>query len=610
MSKDRTVMRADMRLGLKDSGSLWSDAELNRSIERAVSDLSRYLPRERVYEEILSFTVTGESVTFPKDTLATYIVNGQTFNGKTAGSKFTIAAQPDAPRVMTFLVTDTNKSLTDFNIRIYGTDEDDLGVHEDFYFAYGLSQTGSQIFKRVHEVQLVSVSGTAAAEDVLSIGIGAYTNVWVRLAYKPIKWSSESATDAASNALARNTDYVIDYIEGRVKAVASANIAAEEVCTFAYTKNQTHINLSRLYGFIRVFRVEYPVGNIPQTFCQSDLHGRLLSIVGMGESEEQQPLQEGNQVRIYYDAAHSPPNDYAPGTVPEFLENTVIMAAEAYALLIYAMKSEHQAETDLGAMRTALGYANTAHTALGDALADVKKYLDNNSDADAAGILADIVAGLRTAVSDALDAANAYLDTVGAATTGDIAKADLVRANYMGATANYVDAATAPGIKKYLDDGDALLNTIAQGGEQQEVPDAYRRYAQTTRETLVAAHEQDRSFYLENARTRTNAALAYVQEGAQRLSNIASFIEQANGYSAISAIFARQAEALLTEIQAFLQQASGFAESASGDIVLADRYRQEALDRRNEVLSIWNDRHQYIGDFTMGSARQLPKYQD
>ena len=36
--KDRTVMRADLRTDLKDSGALWSDSELNRCIEKAVAD--------------------------------------------------------------------------------------------------------------------------------------------------------------------------------------------------------------------------------------------------------------------------------------------------------------------------------------------------------------------------------------------------------------------------------------------------------------------------------------------------------------------------------------------------------------------------------------------
>lgn len=50
-----------LRIDLKDTDSLlWSNDELDRSIRRAVEDLSRHLPRELVHEETLDFTVSGE----------------------------------------------------------------------------------------------------------------------------------------------------------------------------------------------------------------------------------------------------------------------------------------------------------------------------------------------------------------------------------------------------------------------------------------------------------------------------------------------------------------------------------------------------------------------
>jgi len=201
-----------------------------------------------------------------------------------------------------------------------------------------------------------------------------------------------------------------------------------------------------------------------------------------------------------------------------------------------------------------------------------------------------------------------YLDVVGAATTGDLAKADLVRANYMGATANYVDGGTAPDIKKYLDDGDAILNTIAKGGEGTSVPLAFSEYALAVRNSLVSAHEQDRQFYLENALKRTNAAMVYAQEAAQRLSNLRSYIEQSDGYANIANTFARSAEDIIAEINACMQEAAQYMDVAGSDMLLADRFRTEGNERRNEAYSIWRDRRQYIGDFVGGSTRQMPSY--
>jgi len=613
-NKTRLQMRADLRLDLKDSGALWSDAELNRSIERAVADFNRFLPDEKIYEDSLQFSVADESVTFPKDTDTDAIVVDEDLSSASAGDTLTdteIDAQPDIPRPITLTLTDADNSIQGMTIIINGTDKDDQALQEIFHYTVGDSKTipGIKYFKAVYMIEINQIAGNGDS-DLLDIGYGAYTDVWVYLANSPIKWQSDTGVGDDDVAIVRNTDYYIDYANGRVKAISGGRIAAEEVCEFTYKKSQIGIDLSTLAGLIRVQRVEYPVGQIPQCFVQGDTFGKYYVVTGMGESEEQQQMAEDQQYRIYYDAAHQSPGEYSPGTIPDFLESTVATMAGAYALYTYALKSEHQATTDLAAAVASLVDANSSHTALQTALTNVKKYLDDNSNVDAAGILATITsdaAALRTAVGTALDALNDYLDAVGVATTGDLAKADLVRDNYMGTT-NYVDGGAAPDVKKYLDDGDALLNTVPVGGEGQDVPRAYMEYAQATKEALVAPHERDRAFYQQNATARTNAAMVYAQESAQRLSNLRSYIEQAGSYTAIANTFAREAELRGTDIVTMLQQASQYAGTAAADMSLADRFRAEADERRNEVYSIWRDRKQYIGDFTAGSMRQMPNY--
>ena len=607
MGKTAIQIRADLRTDLKDSGALWSNDELNRCIERAVADFNRYLPDEKTYELSLQLTVTSESVAFPAAIDADRIVDGADIAATADGDKLTIAAQPDVPRPLTLTITDTNASITNLSLIIRGSDRDGKALEETLHYYKGLGVVaGKKYFKTVNEVEVDQIDGNGAA-DILDLGIGAYTDVWVYLANAPVKADSETGTDAASASIARNTDYYIDYIEGRVKAISGGLIAAAEVCTFSYTKMQVGIDLSGLAGLIRVQRIEYPVDSVPQNFIQGDTFGKKLFITGMGEAEEQQQMAEDEHIRVYYDAEHIAPNDYAPGTIPDFLENTVLLAAAAYALYIYALKNEHQALTDMTSARTDLASANTEHTALATALTNIKKYLDNNSAADAAGLLAAITAdaaNLRTAIATALSALKTYTDAVAT----DLTSADAVRANYMGATANYVDAATAPGIKKYLDDGDAFLNTIPIGGEQQVVPEAYALYARIVREALVTPHEQDRQFYLDNALRRTNAAMSYANEAAQRLSNLSSYIEQSAGYVAISATFAREAEARLAKIAAYMQEANQYVQTAANDLSMGDRFRNEADERRNEAYSIWRDRKQYIGDFTAGAVRQMPTY--
>jgi len=606
MAKTRLQMRADLRLDLKDSGALWSDAELNRCVERAVADLSRFLPRERVYEEVLDFTVTDESVTMPLDTDGSKVVNSESLSGKVAGNAATIDGQPDVPRPLRYSITDADNSITGMSLIVTGTNENDVAVEERYSYIKGddkVGQMGKVYFKAVYSVEIDQIAGNGA-NDILEIGYGVYTDVWVSLAHKPVKWGSEkNVTDVDANAIVRGTDFEIDYVRGKIKAISGGDIIAEDTVTISYTKNQTHIDLSSLADFIRVHRTEYPVGNIPQSFCQTELFGRFLSITGMGEQEEQQALQDGKQVRVQYDAFHQPPNDYAPGTTPEFLENTVIQAAAAYALFIYALKHEHQALTDLTTARTAIAAADSDQTQLGTALTNIKKYLDNNSDADAAGILQDItdeVANLRTAITTALDAANTYLD--GVAT--DLTNADGVRDSYINTT-NYVAGGTEPDIKAYLEAGDALLNTVAQGGEDERTPEMYANYAQVVKNALVGAFEQDRKLYQQSATARTNAALGFVQEAAQRLADVRSYIEQSNSYAAIASLFAREAEVRVATIESYLREAAHSIESANGDLSMSDRFRTEALERRNEVWGIWRDRKEYIGDFASSAMLQM-----
>jgi len=344
-----------------------------------------------------------------------------------------------------------------------------------------------------------------------------------------------------------------------------------------------------MQDLIRVQRVEFPTDLVPQVFCQFDIFANMLTITGRGESMGQEALSS-QEIRIYYDSPHVMPEDDEPGTIPVFLENTVILAASAYALFQRALNFLHQAGTDYASARTALTSATTA-------LAKVATYLENNTDEDSnfwLGKITTDIAGLRTAILEAVNQLNAYLDAV----AGDLTAADDVRANYMGATSNYVDGAAAPSTKKYLDDGDAYLNKIADGGEGQAVPLAYREYARAVREALVAPHEMDRELLARNATARTNAAMIYAQEAAQRLSNLRSYIEQADAWGRIASGFINEAEQRLADsIQ--------YSNIANNNVELANRLREQATLRRDEAWTIWRDRKQYIGDFSQSSVRQM-----
>ena len=340
---------------------------------------------------------------------------------------------------------------------------------------------------------------------------------------------------------------------------------------------------------IRIHKVEYPTDHVPQHFVSFDYFANILTITGLEESEGQSNLSEGQVIRIYYDSPHEPPDDDEPGTCPVFLENTVLLAAGAYALFQKAMDYLHQANTDFTSARSALTNAATA-------LAKVATYLENNSNEDSKYWLTKIttdIAGLRTAILTAVDQCNSYLDSVAT----DLSAADSAN----GYLATYITGTSAPAVKKYLDDGDAYLNQIADGGEGQEVPHAYRQYAQTVADSIGRYQERDRELLADNAVKRTNAAMIYAQEAAQRLSNLRSYIEQADAWGTIAQRFISEAEQRLADsIQ--------YNNIATNNMELAARFKDQATERRNEAWSIWRDRTQYIGDFSSAPVRQMPQY--
>jgi hypothetical protein len=842
--KTKNMIRTDLRLDLKDSGSLWSNAELDRAYEKAVSDFSRFYPRQKVLEDTLDFTITDESITSPATTNLTAICSAVDIN-VAAGSTLTISGQPDVPRVLTLTITDANSSTYGATFTVRGTDKSGKALIEQFHYNRGMSKTltGKKEFKTVYEVELESDSGSGAG-DTLSIGYSTTYTSWVYLAYRPIDEKSETITNAAgTTTYTRDTDYIIDYFNGRIKLLSGGSMAASTSYLIDYKKDNINVDLSSIPDLIRVDRVEYPVGDVPQSMVPYECYEneKLVVITGKsGDTEGQEIMSESDHIRVYYSAEHQPALDDMPGSIPDFLENTVSMAASAYALFQYALKLEHQTTTDLTAAGTALTSATTAQTAVDTALTNMKKYLDNNSAADAESALAAGVAvftSIATAIANitkyldgntgadaagaltamatdltAFDTAltnatkyasnNAGADAAGAAgnaavatlhtaigtaltkittyienntnndaktmlsgmstdlTAFDTALTDATTvldnnsgadakellkditddaANLRTAIETAVDAiATALGSVTTVDiaaantagalmdeaavlagtdltTGAALINTVTVGGEQAEVPLAYAKNAEM-HIGVTNAYGSQQAGYNQTATARTNAAMGYMQEAAQRLSNLRSYIEQSQAYTQLgsafvnqanavfnklqiylgksaqyidmAAGFARNAEIIVTQIQAYMNQANayvsisdqfnqeatnivqklsvyiaksnqytniaqGFANEANvymaeveayittaqgyiaisnafgieaqqriaqieayisqaqryveisnSDMSLADRYRAEAQERRDEVYGIWRDKNQWVGSVATGSVRQ------
>jgi len=362
-----------------------------------------------------------------------------------------------------------------------------------------------------HEVTLIF----AVTDEKWNSAAAAGT--YVSLANKPIKYNSETVKNAAEEACVRDTDYYIDYSLGRITHISGGKIGdSEDDCFISYTKSKTTVDLSSLTDLIRVDRVEYPLGDVPQPFVSHDLRGGFLTITGGAES--QAAMTEGKHLVISYKAEHTAPTPDVVGSYPLFLDGTVILAASAYALFSVVMKYENQAITDLAAARTAIGSIAAIHILTDTAL-----------DA-AASALGDATLALGTTKVD-----------------------------------DFLSGASAPSSKKYLSDGDDEINEVTVGAN---VAERYANFAQRCAEIAVT--------FITKAREHNTSATAYTAEASGRIAEIDRYLGEADRYIGL----------------------------AMQDMGLADKFRLEAIERRNEAWSIWRDPKQYIGDYTISSVRQ------
>ncbi|KKL48418.1 hypothetical protein LCGC14_2325710, partial [marine sediment metagenome] len=542
---------ADLRIDLKDSGVLWSDPELTRCLERAVADYSRMVPREMSREITVDAVVTSEGFTTPTAEDTDYFVTTWDISAVSDGDTATLAARrPDVPRPVQVTVTDADTSITQLVIIVKGYDDDDKYIEEFFYLEGGLIQTGQLYFALVTEVEVDEIAGAGAGDEII-VGTGSENGVFVKLANKPIKFGSVSFTGHD-----KDTDFEMDYYGGRIAMKSGGDLSANTAYTIAeYTKSRIDIDLSTLIDdLIRVDRVEYPVGNVPQQFSKAEVWGTILTLTGSHVTQGE--VSDAEHLVIKYYAPHSAPNDQSSGSYPSYLETTIQQAASAYALFIKALEWEHQAVTDFASARTAMGNLTAAHTLVTAALAKVIKYLENNTNDDAAAILKDVTddaAALKTAIDAAQDAAGTalakvitYLETNADPNNAqdilediDTDKADLrTAAKTASDAANaYLDEVDTTdlgqatvGAEGLLETGDGLINQLNDG---ENVPALYADYSRAR---------------VQIAQARTQAALGYFQQVGVMLSVLRSYIEESNAWRVIGETFISEAQALMGQV--------------------------------------------------------------
>lgn len=606
---DLTEMMDELVIDLKMTlGTEISIAEATRAIERAVDDMSRHLPRERIYEHTWIEEVTDNSFTTPAASDTDKFVDNAGLVDTEDADVFTLTTTKwqDIPRPVIITITDANTSITRFTLIVKGTDADGVYREERFYRQGGLVQTGKVYFYQIYEVEMNEIGGSDT-NDTLDVGSGAAdtagAEIWVQLD-NPIEPESEGIYSAASKGgtkYTRDTDYYMDYANGRICFTSAGDMVAATTYYANYNRAQMSIDISAIMPqLIRIVDVIYPVDKIPQQQVAFTIWENMLTIGSPRPKVSQEAIADKEHLAIYYEARHAPPTYVGSGSYPEHLDQVVLIGAAGYALLMEALQYEQQAVTDLAEVRTTLGYLGiggatptleyalvdtaldkaavllTASTGKIDlALAKVATYLETNDSTDnAKDVLANItddIAELRTAIGSGVSGALGKLYTM-------LDKASSVD----------IDAATV-GAVAWLLEGELLINQLNDG---KNVPENFADYARVKVQIALA---------------RVQVATAYAQEAQIRLANLRSYIEEAGGWMRMGEIFIAEASQLIAQVNAcvseaamrlgmmdrILEEAARYKDAADTDLVLSDRFRAEGQIRLAEFHRILESRAEY-----------------
>lgn len=250
----------------------------------------------------------------------------------------------------------------------------------------------------------------------------------VSLANSRIKPKSETVKDSGGTVTyERDTDYTMDYVLGTITTLAAGSIVDSSNNQIDYTILETYVDLSSLTDLIRIYRVEYPGGQVPSDFQSFYTWGDLLAITSSG-TQTQQRLSAGEHVWVYYHAKHTTPDKDTDATWLPQLDEVIIKGAVSYCLETKAMELRHSVRTRQVSVVTALGEIAAIVAQMDTAL--------TNTATQASSAVADM-ASIDTHISSmvsTLDAVGGYLTNAASAITlaqsqlalsaGDILEAD------------------------------------------------------------------------------------------------------------------------------------------------------------------------------------------
>ena len=166
----------------------------------------------------------------------------------------------------------------------------------------------------------------------------------------------------------RWTDDELERHIARAVVEFSEAVPLQQKTVKATTVDEWTIDISSLTDRIKIYLVEYPIGEVPIYLVRFSLWGDTLTILG-----EETP--DGSDCNIYWGTVHT--LDAVSSTVPTRFEELIAMGAAGYALVAWGDYALNQ--VNLGGPATAADFRDSGDAKLHFFRSELKRQGERNS---------------------------------------------------------------------------------------------------------------------------------------------------------------------------------------------------------------------------------------
>jgi hypothetical protein len=149
---------------------------------------------------------------------------------------------------------------------------------------------------------------------------------------------------APHTEMKEGTDFTVDNVSGIVTPITGGAMVVNTAYTADYDKLRIGVDITGIAsGLLRIEKVEYYAGFVPQKFNSFSRWGNFLTITSPTQGS-QEWLIEGRHMVVSYYAEQTPPTASLDGSYPAFLDPVIIIGAEAYMLQMKMAKLQSNVE--------------------------------------------------------------------------------------------------------------------------------------------------------------------------------------------------------------------------------------------------------------------------